>query len=118
MEARNELLKANPGVIQKEFGDDIAFVLKEIAIVLVKIAKDTEISYDVAPKVLREIIENEDETFSITKDFSKRFKFAKSASKRRNLMEEMEHNIELCNEINKQDDLIKNHYLFKIGTDC
>ena len=107
----NNVRLQNPVEITSKFEhtiEDIKFVLDDMVFVLNQVLKDTGISPDSGPEVLREVIQNHksDQTFSITKNFSKRFMFSRSDHRRRELIERMKENIQLLNQLSDIQDLM------------
>jgi len=104
----NEVWKSNSEDMKTAFShtiEHIKDVLDNMMELLNEMVKHTEISRGAGRATLKEIIENHDKdrTFSIT-NFSKRFKFASSDSKRRKLIKRMGDDIELLKRLNEGQD--------------
>ena len=104
--------KANPKVIEREFEhtvDHMKDLLDDMAEILREMVRYSEIDYDTGREALRAILKGhvEDETFSTTKHLAARFKFAKSDSTRRELLERMGDKIKMLEKLNKVQAQIK-----------
>jgi polyhydroxyalkanoate synthesis regulator phasin len=88
--------------------EPIEKVLTHMVELLNAMVKHTNISSDAGKDTLRSIIENqEDPNFSITKNLSRRFKFAASDSKRQGMIELLKEDIELLKSLNKGQELTR-----------
>jgi hypothetical protein len=108
----NELLEENGDAIASNFESSLAEAkdaLNDMARILAEITRGTPVPNDAEPEVLREFIDNENEkiTFFKSKNFRRRFEFARSIHKRRELLGRMEKNIERLNLLNKREDILK-----------
>ena len=100
-----EVWKSNSEEIQGAFLhtiEHIKYVLDNMMELLNEMVKHTEISRHAGRETLMKIIENHDKdrTFSI-RNFSKRFKFANSDSKRRKLIKRMGDDIDVLKRLNE-----------------
>lgn len=109
----NKVFENNSEAIEKAFEhtiEHIRIVLDDIVEVLTEIVKHTEIPYDAGSETLRDIIKNhkEDATFSIRKNLSKRFMFAKADQRRHELADQLREDIKLLKKLNKgQEEITK-----------
>jgi hypothetical protein len=101
----NEIWKINSEEVEFKFThiiENIKDIPQHMADLLNEMLKHTEISACTSKETLRKIIKHheQDKTFTIT-NFSKRFMFAASDSKRHKLIKRMEEDIELLKKLNK-----------------
>ena len=92
-----QVSKADPEAVEKAYRstiDHITPVLHDMVAMLTEMLQHSDISYDAGRDVLKGVInDHSDGTLSITKNFAKRFKFAKSDPRRYELLEQMRENI-------------------------
>ena len=101
-----EVLGTNGNVIEMTFEhtiEHIRQILDDMASILREMVKYTEIPHDSGRESLRKIVKShaEDETFSIMKNLTGRFKFAKTDTRRRELVAKMEEHIKSLEILNK-----------------
>lgn len=104
--------KSNTDAIEREFEHTIGQIrdlLEDMTEILKEMVRHTDIEYDTGREALMAILKShaEDKTFSMTKHLAARFRFAKSDSSRRELLERMDHNIKLLEKLNKRQAQIK-----------
>lgn len=107
-----EIMKANSCEIEmtfKETFEDIRDVLEHMEDVMKEMVEHTDVPVYAGRELLRAIINNDrdDPKFSIKKMLSKRFKFAKSDSKRRVLIEQMGMDIKVLQALNKEQGAVE-----------
>lgn len=108
----NDVWEANPDEIKLVFShtlDRIQRVLDNMVDLLNEMVKHTGIPSKAGTEMLREIIQNHDidKTSTIT-NFSGRFMFAKSDSRRRKLVKLMGEDIEILKKLNTGQETVKN----------
>ena len=106
-----DISTANRDILESAFQqtiDHVGTVLDDMAEMLSEMMKHTEISCDSGMESLKAFIKrhSEDKTFSVTKNLSGRFKFAKADSRRRELIEQMGKHIKLLEKLNKGQEQI------------
>lgn len=97
-----DMLHTHTEVIQNALlGEEIRPVVDKLEKILIKMVEHTQISHDTGRPEIWGILQDRDQTLSITKHLKDRYNFAKSSPKRAALLKEMHENIQHLNLIAK-----------------
>ena len=105
----NDVLRANPWLLETNTGGDIKFVVDDMQSILSQVVEHTAVPRDAGTDVLIGLLRNHksDPSFPMTTGLYKRFMFARSDRKRRILLDRMKNNIQWLRDLNDEHELMK-----------